>query len=314
MESRVLHSEHSTKRDVLCSLESMRPRKICSLALVVAGCASSGVQGVNLSAESGLRSLIAAERAFARHSERAGITESFVANLGSEGILFRPGPVNGLDWFRNRPPSRAYLSWEPEIAAISSSGEMGYTTGPWELRARGATDTVSGAGHYVTVWQRDAAGAWKIAIDIGTSHRWLPRPADAAGTVISGAISLGAPAQELLFARDSGLGAVGAPQAVVIPGAMRSDGRLHRDGAVPALGVDAARAALGGDDRPYHAKRLGGAISRAADFGYTYGEYELVATFNRTPERGFYLRIWRPGDDGNWQIMLDLAQPVRSPG
>jgi ketosteroid isomerase-like protein len=262
----------------------------------------------------GLQSLIAAERAFARHSERAGIKESFVANLGTDGILFRPGPVNGLDWFRTRPGGTGYLSWEPEVALIASSGDMGYTTGPWELRARGATDTVSGAGHYVTVWKRDSTGTWKMAADIGTSHRWVERPADAAGYVVLTASALGDSARRLLFSRDSVLGREGLRQTETLLPAMANAGRLHREGALPALGADAAREALRNDDRTFYSTPLGGAVSRAGDFGFTYGSYELVATFNKSGERGFYMRIWQPDDSGAWRILLDLQQPVRPPG
>jgi ketosteroid isomerase-like protein len=282
---------------------------ICGVVVAAGGCASPRLRAADTSPEAGLSSLIAAERAFARHSERAGIKESFIANLGGDGILFRPGPVNGLEWFRDRPASRGYLSWEPEVAAIAASGELGYTTGPWEFRARGAADTVSGAGHYVTVWRRDSSRTWKMALDIGTAHRWVPRPSEAPGKVLGTVYSLGGDARQALIVQDSALGAAGAPQSADLLGAMLDDARVHRQGAVPALGMDAIRAALHGDDRPYHAKPLGSGVSRAADFGYTYGEYELVPTFNRSAERGFYLRIWRPGPDGGWRIMLDLAQP-----
>lgn len=283
---------------------------LAAAIVIIAGCATSGARPDV--PESGVRSLIAAERAFARHSEKAGIKESFIANLGVDGILFRPGPVNGLDWLTSRPPARGYLSWDPEVAAISSSGELGYTTGPWEFRAKGFADTVSGAGHYVTVWRRDSTGTWKMAVDIGTGHPWVARPTDVVGSVISRASSLGSDAQRMLFARDSVLGAAGAPQNAALLGALAADARLHREGALPALGLDAVRAALAGDERPYHSKRLGGATSRSLDLAYTYGEYELVPSFTRPAERGHYLRIWRADDDGEWRVILDLAQPVRS--
>ena len=274
----------------------------------VGACASQSVQK-GAGSNGGVRSLIAAERAFARHSERAGIKESFIANLGTDGLLFRPGPLNGLNWLTTHPAAKGYLSWDPEVAAISSSGELGFTTGPWEFRAAGPKDSVSGAGHYVTVWRRDSTGTWKMAVDIGTSHRWIAKPEDAVGSVISRANSLGAEAQQQLFARDSAVGR-GAPQSASLLGALADDARVHREGAVPALGIANVRQAFAGDDRPYHSKRLGGEISRAGDFGYTYGEYELVASFTHPAQRGFYLRLWRVDDDA-WRVILDLAQPAR---
>lgn len=276
--------------------------------VLAAGCASQSAQR-GAGSNDGVRSLIAAERAFARHSERAGIKESFIANLGTDGLLFRPGPVNGLNWLNTHPAAKGYLSWDPEVAAISSSGELGFTTGPWEFRAAGPKDSVSGAGHYVTVWKRDSTRTWKMAVDIGTSHRWMAKPEDAVGSVISRASTLGAEAQEQLFARDSAVGR-GAPQGASLLGAMAEDARVHREGEVPALGIENVRRAFAGDDRPYHSKRLGGAISRAGDFGYTYGEYELVASFTHPAQRGYYLRLWRV-DENAWRVILDLAQPAR---
>lgn len=277
---------------------------------LAAGCASQSAQR-GTGSNDGVRSLIAAERAFARHSERAGIKESFIANMGTDGLLFRPGPVNGLNWLNTHPAAKGYLSWDPEVAAISSSGELGFTTGPWEFRAAGPKDSVSGAGHYVTVWKRDSTRTWKMAVDIGTSHRWIAKPEDAVGSVISRASTLGADAQAQLFARDSVVGR-GAPQSASLQGAMAEDARAHREGEMPALGIENVRRAFAGDDRPYHSKRLGGGISRAGDFGYTYGEYELVASFTYPAQRGYYLRLWRV-DDGAWRVILDLAQPARAP-
>lgn len=308
----------STPRRVPCSVERMHVTPSASVGAAIshlaaiallASCASQPVQR-SPDSRGSVQSLIAAERAFARHSERAGIKESFTANLGVDGILFRPGPVNGLNWLDTHPPARGYLSWDPEVAAVSSSGELGYTTGPWEFRASGPKDSVSGAGHYVTVWRRDSTGTWKMAVDIGTSHKWMAKPDDAVGSVLTRVSSLGSAAQQQLFARDSVVGS-GAPQSGSLQGLMADDGRVHREGEIPALGIDNVRRLFAGDDRPYHSKRLGGGISRAADFAYTYGEYELVASFTHPAERGYYLRIWRIDDDA-WRVILDLAQPARA--
>ena len=73
------------------------------------------------------------------------------------------------------------------------------------------------------------------------------------------------------------------------------------------------RAALRDDDRVYRSKPLGGGASRAVDFGYTYGEYELAATSTRPPSEVFTYDSGVPASDGTWQVILDLAQPVRPP-
>lgn len=288
---------------------SLRALACVALAAVTAGCASSGARS-NAEGREGLRSLIAAERAFARRSESSGIKDAFVANLGTDAVLFRPGPVNGLAWMRDRPAARGYLSWDPEWAEISASGELGWTTGPFEFRAGSASDTVSDAGHYVTVWRRDPTGAWKMALDIGTSHRFVPKPKDAGGAVLWPASELGADAQRQLLAQDSVLGAAGVPARDALVATMDRSVRLHCEDALPALGEAAVRAALREDNRIYRSKTLGGGTSRAVDFGYTYGEYDLTATSERAAERGIYVRLWRPGSDRTWRVILDLAQPA----
>jgi hypothetical protein len=278
---------------------SARTLTLGLLSAVPLACASTGSPRTVPTGDAALPTVIAAERAFARHSESAGIKESFSANLAPDGILFRPGPVNGLQWLNSNPPSPGYLSWEPSTAAVAQSGDMGFTTGPWEFRTRGASDTVSRAGHYVTVWKRDSTGAWKVALDIGTSHRPLPRPTDAAGRVLPAVESLGmAGWRARLFQRDSLIGAGGVPQADALLPVFADDGRLHRERDVPALGIAAVRAALADDKRPYYAKPIDLGVSRGGEFGYSYGEYELVASMTRPRERGYYLRLWRRGDDG----------------
>src|SRR5262249_11120174 len=65
--------------------------------------------------------------------------------------------------------------WEPAFADIASTADLGYTTGPWELQ-RTPEEQPTAFGHYVTVWRRQADGAWKIAVDIGISHPRNQKP------------------------------------------------------------------------------------------------------------------------------------------
>ena len=59
--------------------------------------------------------------------------------------------------------------WEPSFAELAGSGEMGWTTGPWEFHP--TPDKPAAAfGHFVTVWKRVADGSWRAAVDIGIVH------------------------------------------------------------------------------------------------------------------------------------------------
>ena len=61
------------------------------------------------------------------------------------------------------------FTWWPDTAVVAESGDLGYTLGSYAITGEGeqAGDTVA-RGHYVTVWQKQPDGSWKIAVDIGT--------------------------------------------------------------------------------------------------------------------------------------------------
>ena len=58
------------------------------------------------------------------------------------------------------------LSWKPTKVEVAKSGEIGYTLGTYELTvndAKGNPNT--DRGKYLTVWKKQADGAWKSAVD-----------------------------------------------------------------------------------------------------------------------------------------------------
>jgi ketosteroid isomerase-like protein len=62
---------------------------------------------------------------------------------------------------KENPAPTSQLSWEPEFADIAKAGDLGYTTGPWEVR-RTPQDAPAGYGHYVTMWRKQPMvnGRW----------------------------------------------------------------------------------------------------------------------------------------------------------
>jgi len=57
------------------------------------------------------------------------------------------------------------LSWAASKAEVASSGDLGYTTGTYEMTMAGATEK----GKYVTVWKKQPSGDWKATEDIFNS-------------------------------------------------------------------------------------------------------------------------------------------------
>ncbi len=69
------------------------------------------------------------------------------------------------------------VSWEPSEVVIAPSGDFGYTTGPNRFTMPDAEgNLVTTLGRYVTVWQKQADGAWKCVLDI-----WNNEPSGEAG-------------------------------------------------------------------------------------------------------------------------------------
>src|SRR4051812_50131302 len=72
------------------------------------------------------QALVDAERKFAQAAQEKGTRAAFREFLAEDGIVFRPGPVNGREVWRGRPDSGPDLVWEPTFAAIARSGDFGY--------------------------------------------------------------------------------------------------------------------------------------------------------------------------------------------
>jgi ketosteroid isomerase-like protein len=254
--------------------------------------------------------LVEAERAFARDAAEKGTRAAFLAHLGAGSVVFEPAPVDARATWEAREARPGLLSWEPEHAEIAASGEMGWTTGPWEFRPGGAADEPAAFGEYATVWRKSANGAWKWAADIGIGHgpHEGPPAEPALAPVRPGPLPASTPADVLAAERqfvDAARSGIGR--------AYREHGAdgilLLREGAARAEGVDAAAALA---DRHPIAWEPGEAfVSQAGDLGYVYG----VTRAAGGQDSAGYLRVWRrrPGD--GWEVALDVATapPLEGP-
>jgi hypothetical protein len=119
-------------------------------------------------AGSALDSLVQAEKAFSALSVSDGMKTAFLDNLADDGIIFRPGPINGrASWGERRSPPGT-LIWEPSYVEVSALGDLGVSTGPWEYRP--PTNGEVAYGHFVSIWVRDEKTPWKVAVDLGIAH------------------------------------------------------------------------------------------------------------------------------------------------
>lgn len=264
--------------------------------------------------EGDLRSLVEAERAFALAAATDGITEAFLAYLATDGIVFRPGPINGHEWYRSQPSAQGILSWEPATAEISVAGDMGYTTGPFDYR-RASNEPPVAQGQYFSVWRKSGDAPWKVVIDIGTTH---PAPAsDAISQIVtpnrsalwSGAISDAAAELAALIEVDRELTLTMRSDEPSLSELVMSDVRVLRPEAEPSTGIAKLRSTWSERPKALTWEPIGGDVSTSGDFGYTYGEYRISAD-DDTPEAvGNYVRVWRRDDRGSWKLVADVMSP-----
>jgi ketosteroid isomerase-like protein len=62
------------------------------------------------------------------------------------------------------------ISWQPAKVQVAKSGELGYTSGTYQMSFNDASGKlISDRGKYVTVWKRQGDGSWKVLLDIFNS-------------------------------------------------------------------------------------------------------------------------------------------------
>ena len=272
----------------------------CRLLIVFVMFASVAVT----QAQSALQEMVKTEQAFSKMAEEKNTRDAFMAFIADDGLLFRPSAVNGKKWMIEHPvpPSdkKPLLAWQPSFAGMSASGDMGFTTGPWEFKEDIKNDKPAGYGHFVTVWKKQTDGSWKFVVDLGISHTqsggpqalWTPPTAKE----ISFKPVDQAKEREALLERDRSYAL----------SYFSPDVRLYREGNLPFISVEAATKALANPKGQFTWQPISGDVSRAGDLGYTHGTYEVTDDAKKVIERGSYVHIWKK-QNGKWLAVMDVV-------
>jgi ketosteroid isomerase-like protein len=256
------------------------------------------------------------ERAFARRAAETTIRQAFIDFFADEAVGFEPDPVPARESLRKReaPPQPAgfQLLWEPRLGDVSSSGDLGYLTGPAEYVMPGKPNTYT---CYFSIWKRQADGEYRVILDVG-----VPTPektAFAPGFVRSAAVGSWKgrqsreEAQASLLAFDkafaAALAAKGASQAFA--SVMHSAGRLNRRGFQP-MPKSEAEAWLAREVTEMTSEPLKAETAEAGDLGYTYGRYSAKGP--KATVSSHYVRVWTRKADGSWQLVSDVTTPPAS--
>jgi len=268
---------------------------------------------------SALQDMVKTEQAFSKTAEDKNTRDAFMEFIADDGLLFRPGAVNGKKWMLEHPvpPSdkKPLLAWQPAFAGMAAAGDLGFTTGPWEFKNDIKDEQPSGYGHFVTMWKKQANGAWRFVLDLGISHpqsggpQKLWQPPVVATKATHKSVDV-ASTKESLMLRDKAFSDAGVSQGLVkaFLEFASPDVRLYRSDHLPYVGRTAAEQALTTAKGNFVWIPIGSDVSQSGDLGYTHGTYEVTDATKTVIERGSYVRIWK--DEGGWKVIMDVTSPL----
>ncbi len=167
---------------------------------------------------------------------------AFLHALSENSIVFLPGPLDGKKAWEAKPESKAVLQWQPVLAATSTTGDLGYTTGPWSYKnRRRLTRKPPDFGQFVSIWRWEN-GKWKLSFDLGSDNPAPTEPAPELQLAENHAPNESAEdAQPVMRAHDSRYAADRAGQ---LAGCAEENVRLYLPKQFPIIGSAAATAAL----------------------------------------------------------------------
>jgi ketosteroid isomerase-like protein len=120
--------------------------------------------------------LIELDRQFAKLATDTSIGKAFDQYLdddalqlpeGGSAVRGRSAIVQGLMSL----DEKAKLLWQPKEARMAKSEDLGYTWGLYQLILSGDPGKLQvHHGKYVSIWRKNAAGNWKLILDMGNGN------------------------------------------------------------------------------------------------------------------------------------------------
>jgi len=192
--------------------------------------------------QKGIQNLIAAEKAFASYAIENNTKDAFLKNADSAAVYLnnKGDTVNALQYWNKAEKRSVKLKWTPEYAEISSSGDFGYTTGPWSLYQTSVKDTPVANGHFITIWHLDNKNQWKFLLDLGISynHENSFSQTSSVATRVNKRVSNSALLQ-MIDAENSFIKEENAQRTSAYLKYLSNQSRLNKEGAIPAVTKEA---------------------------------------------------------------------------
>lgn len=249
--------------------------------------------------------MIATEKAFAKMALDKNTPAAFLYFLAPDGVVFDKGmPQNGLEIWKNKKP-QGLLQWQPIYAGMALSGDLGYSIGNWQASANAQT-IASATGTFVTLWQKQNTGDWRVRADIGVAHKANPNQ------VLKERFSAFKPssnsviqAERFVFMKDFYYWKNAQTSLNPHEPHLAENVLLIRDNNIPIEGKANAVAFL---QKNYQKKLiytgLKTIVSQATDLACVYGSISGKAQDKDI--KGSFLRVWQQESKNTWKIVIDV--------
>lgn len=251
--------------------------------------------------------LLNAEMRFNATVQKKGLRKAFLSISDNNTIVFRPGPKNGKEYYKQQPDSLGYLTLKPFYGKISKSDDWGFTSGTYEFKNTPDADKTF-YGTYVSVWKRNVRGTWKLALDAGVSH---PKPTE---TIEANFVNPEnhkfihqqsenrlKQREDIVFSSDKLLATITkADNRIAQNEFLTKDSWLIFPGYAPIIGKDKIMNFW--KTKGLKALTTPEKVDRAysGEIAYTYGSASILA------KQYNYLRIWEVQPGYKWNVVLEL--------
>ena len=182
-------------------------------------------------------------------------------------------PARPAEWPESlgSAPNDTVLQWAPVLAAVATSGDLGFTTGPWTFKKKRPTRTPAAYGQFVSLWRWEK-GKWKLLFDLGSDNPPPTGPRPELQLVDNHAPNeSAADAQPVMLAHDQ---RYAADRARNLADGAEDKVRLYLPKKFPVIGKAEAAAALQAKRaRSGHSARPRAKFRAGGDLGYAWGEY-----------------------------------------
>lgn len=257
----------------------------------------------NSYSQKNINGLIKAEKAFASFTLSHTIKEGFLNYMDSAGLVFRQGvPTNALKAFQEQKAGPGILTWGPDFAVISASGDMGITAGPFEFREKSLQDTPVNKGTFSSIWQINQKSEWKNMADLGISSTTInPVITSVEQIILKKEKAIHFSFDDILLNDKNLNDAIQQQDKKSIQSFLSAETRWNIEGHLPYKGTEQINQALTALPAGMVLQTLTGGIASSKDFAYTYGTV-LIGD-----KKDNYLRAWIYRT-GHWQLILQTIK------